>query len=264
MVELDPGVASTGTRLIVCETLDSTNAEALRLARAGERGPLWVVARTQTKGRGRRGRQWVSAPGNLFTSLLVPDSSAPEHRAELCFVAALAIHDTVAIKNPSLSDRLAIKWPNDLLLDGRKFAGILIEADQFGEGGAIVIGIGINCASHPSDTDYPSTDLASAGGPIGVDALFPALSLAMPARIAQWNNGNGFPAIRAAWLTRAVAIGSQIRVRLPTQTLTGCFESIDQAGHLVLRMSDNSLETIAAGEILISERAAAPAEPLAQ
>jgi BirA family biotin operon repressor/biotin-[acetyl-CoA-carboxylase] ligase len=249
MVELDPGVASTGTRLIDCETLGSTNAEALRLALGGDRGPLWIIARMQTHGRGRRGRHWVSPPGNLYASLLLADAGGPEHLAELCFVTALAIHDAVTRRLPQLMDRIAIKWPNDLLLSGLKFAGILIESDRVGERTAVVIGTGINCVSHPQDTEYPSTDLTSAGGLVSVNDLFAVLTLTMHERLAQWDRGAGFRTIRAEWLARAIGLGTEIQVRLPTRSLTGCFETVDQAGHLVLRMPDASIETIAAGEI---------------
>jgi BirA family biotin operon repressor/biotin-[acetyl-CoA-carboxylase] ligase len=265
MVKLDPGAAATGTRLIVYETLDSTNAEALRRAHSGDRGPLWIVAQTQTHGRGRRGRHWASMPGDLTASLLLPDFGGPAHRAELCFVAALAIHDAVLKQVPQLNGQLSIKWPNDLLLSSRKFAGILIEVDSSGEGAAVVFGIGINCAGHPQDTDYPAIDLASAGAPVSASDLFAALSLAMDERLAQWNCGTGFPSIRADWLARCIGLGAEIRVRLPTQSLTGRFETVDEAGRLVLRMPDGSVRIIAAGEIFaFPERLAVAAESTAQ
>ncbi len=265
MVELDPGVAATGTRLIVYQSLNSTNAEALRRAHGGDRGPLWIVAQIQTHGRGRRGRHWTSLPGNLTASLLLPDSGGPAHRAELCFVAALAIQDAVLKQVPQLNGQLSIKWPNDLLLFRRKFAGILIEVDSSGEGTAVVIGIGINCASHPRDTDYPAIDLACAGGPVSASDLFAALSLAMDERLTQWNCGAGFSSIRVDWLARSIGLGTEIRVRLPTQSLTGRFETVDEVGRLVLRMPDDSVRIVAAGEIFaFPERLVVAAESTAQ
>ena len=135
MMQLDPRASAAGVRLVSHELLVSTNTEALTLARAGERGPLWVTAGRQSAGRGRRGRSWTSEPGNLFASLLLTEPASPEHWSELSLVAALAIHDTIADLAPASRPRLAIKWPNDLLLDGAKFAGILAE----GEGATTVV-----------------------------------------------------------------------------------------------------------------------------
>src|SRR6266540_721448 len=130
-MKLDPRATAAGMRLVAHDVLGSTNAEALSLARQGERGPLWITAGRQTAGRGRRGRAWVSEPGNLYASLLLTDPAPAEHWPELSFVAALAIHDAVAEVAAAIRPQLAIKWPNDLLLGGEKFAGILTE----GEGG---------------------------------------------------------------------------------------------------------------------------------
>src|SRR6267142_4792177 len=157
MMQLDPRASAAGVRLVSHEVLISTNTEALALARAGERGPLWVTAGRQSAGRGRRGRTWTSAAGNLFASLLLTDPAPPEHWPELAFVAALAIHDAVAEIAPPLRAQLAIKWPNDVLLAGKKFAGILVEGEGGGQG-VVAIGIGVNCASHPNETDFPATD----------------------------------------------------------------------------------------------------------
>ena len=130
----------------------------------------------------------------------------PEHWPELAFVAALAVHDAVAEVAPALRPQLFIKWPNDLLLDGKKFAGILIEGEG-GEQGAVVVGIGVNCVSHPADTDYPATDLAAAGAAVTAEALFTTLSAKMLGRLAQWNGGEHFSTIRADWLARAAGRG---------------------------------------------------------
>jgi BirA family biotin operon repressor/biotin-[acetyl-CoA-carboxylase] ligase len=185
-MQLDPRASAAGVRLVEHEVLTSTNAEALSLAQQGERGPLWITAGRQTGGRGRHGRAWLSEPGNLHASLLLTDTAPPEHRPELSFVAALALHDAVAELARDVRGKLALKWPNDLLIDGAKFAGIagiLIEGDG-GEEGAAVIGIGVNCISHPTDTEYPATDLAAAGASIGAAALFTALSAKMVGRLA--------------------------------------------------------------------------------
>jgi BirA family transcriptional regulator, biotin operon repressor / biotin---[acetyl-CoA-carboxylase] ligase len=249
-MQLDPRASAAGVRLTAHEVLVSTNAEALALAGRGERGPLWITAGHQTGGRGRRGRTWVSERGNLFASLLLTDAALPEHWPELAFVAALAIHDAVAEVAPGLRQQLFIKWPNDLLLVGKKFSGILIEGEA-GERGAVVVGIGVNCVSHPAETDYPATDLAAAGAAVTAESLFTTLSAKMLGRLAQWNAGEHFSTIRADWLARAAGRGELLRLRLAEdQELVGRFEDVDDAGRLVLSLPDGGRKTIAAGDVV--------------
>ena len=249
-MQLDPTARAAGARLITHDTIGSTNAEALRLARAGERGPLWIVAKTQTAGRGRRGRTWVSEPGNLYASLLLTDPAPPERCPELSFVAALALHDAIGGRIPGLAARLVLKWPNDLLIDRNKFAGILVE----GEGAAVAIGIGVNCVHHPDHTETPATDLASAGVRTSPESLFAPLSGAMAARVAQWNRGAGFAAVRADWLARAAGVGKPIRVNSGEVELSGLFDGIDEAGRLVLRLADGTIQAVAAGDVFLAAR----------
>jgi BirA family transcriptional regulator, biotin operon repressor / biotin---[acetyl-CoA-carboxylase] ligase len=243
-MRLAPGASGVG--LIACDSVGSTNEEALRRARAGERGPLWITARTQSAGRGRRGRSWVSEPGNLFATLLVTDPAQPERAAQLSFVAALAVHDAIASLAPALQSRLALKWPNDVLCGGAKLAGILIEAEGT-RPLMVAIGIGVNCRHHPGDTEHPATDLAAEGADVTAEALFEALSGTMAGRMEQWQAG--FAAVRADWLARAAALGGEIAVRLGARELAGRFETLDEAGRLVLRLADGRHETIAAGEV---------------
>ena len=249
-MKLEPRASAAGVRLVAHEALGSTNAEALLLARGGERGPLWVTACRQTAGRGRRGRAWISPPGNLYASLLLTTPGRAERWPELSFVAALAIHDAVAEVAADLKPLLAIKWPNDLLLAGAKFAGVLIEGEG-GEQAAVAVGVGVNCASHPAETDFPATDLAAAGARVSPAALFGALSLKMLARLTQWNGGKGFAAVRADWLARAAGIGEDVLVRLVDRELRGRFEALDDAGGLVLRLPDGHATTIAAGDVFM-------------
>ncbi|HZP77138.1 MAG TPA: biotin--[acetyl-CoA-carboxylase] ligase [Pseudolabrys sp.] len=244
-MHLDPQAEAAGVKLIAHDAVGSTNAEAIALARVGERGPLWVTARSQSAGRGRRGAPWVSEPGNLYASLLVtglPPARAPE----LAFVSALAVHDAIGTQATQLP--LTLKWPNDVLLAGAKVAGILIE----GEGGpplAVAVGIGVNCISHPSETAYPATDLAAAGMAVMAETLFAGLSGAMLRRLAQWNAGAGFAQTRADWLARASGVGEPIRVRLPDRELDGHFAGLDASGHLLLEQAGGAIEAIAAGEV---------------
>jgi BirA family transcriptional regulator, biotin operon repressor / biotin---[acetyl-CoA-carboxylase] ligase len=236
------------------DSVDSTNAEALRRARGGARGPLWVVAATQTAGRGRRGRAWASPPGNLYASLLLVDPAPAAVAPQLAFVAGLAVHDACAALAPSLVEALRLKWPNDLLCRGAKIAGILIE----GEGGAgvgggavvaAVIGIGVNCRHHPGAVEHPATDFAAQGVPLAAPALLDALRRTMAARLAEWDRGAGFVAIRGAWLAKAAGLGQPIRARLPDREVSGVFEALDDAGRLILRIADGRCEVITAAEV---------------
>lgn len=246
-MQLDPTALAAGGRHIALDNAGSTNAEALSRARTGERGPLWITAQSQSAGRGRRGSAWISTPGNLYATLLLSEPSPPERAPQLSFVAALALHDAVAECAPHLGPMLALKWPNDLLLGGAKFAGILIEGE--GEPAfAVAIGIGVNCAGHPTDTSFPATDLAAAGALVTPAQLFAALSASMVRRLDQWQRGEGFAGIRAAWLKRAAGLGQDIRVRLPEREFSGRFEGLDEAGRLLV-LASTGLTAVTAGEV---------------
>jgi BirA family transcriptional regulator, biotin operon repressor / biotin---[acetyl-CoA-carboxylase] ligase len=236
-----------GARHKSYDTLGSTNAEALALLRAGERGPLWITAKMQSAGRGRRGNAWVSAPGNLYATLLLIEPSEPAQAPQLSFVAALAIHDAVSECAPQLAPNLKVKWPNDLLLGGKKLAGILIEGESE-KVFAVAIGIGANCASHPAESSHPATDLAANGAQAAPERLLATLAPAMERRLMQWQRGQGFVAIRADWLRRATGLGEDIRVRLPEREISGRFEGLDEAGRLLLR-GPIGVITVTAGDV---------------
>jgi BirA family biotin operon repressor/biotin-[acetyl-CoA-carboxylase] ligase len=244
-MHLDAQPIAAGVRLATYDEIGSTNAEALNLARTGERGPLWLIARAQVVGRGRHGRTWVSDPGNLYATLLLTDPMPAGRAPEQSLVAALPGHDAEAEAAPVLRNRLSLKWPNDLLADGRKLAGILIE----GEGTGIAIGIGVNCRHHPHPTGYPATDLGAVGADVSADELFPILSRTMFVRLALWEQGAGFATIREDWLARCADVGRHIRVRIGDSEHEGRFEALDADGRLLLRRADGALETISAGDV---------------
>jgi BirA family biotin operon repressor/biotin-[acetyl-CoA-carboxylase] ligase len=249
-MRLDPPAAAAGFALLAHERLASTNAEALehgRKHRGADR--VWVAAKTQTAGRGRRGRAWVSPPGNLYATLLLHDPAPPQRAPELSFVAGLAVHDAILDCAPELGSRLALKWPNDLLSTGKKLAGILIEGEGFDGYLSVAVGIGANCVHHPAQTAFPATDLAAVGANVSAPDLFAALSRAMMVRLAQWRRGEGFASIRADWLARAMGIGGHMRVRLPERELFGRCQGLDEEGRLLLRLEHGAVETIAAGDI---------------
>jgi BirA family biotin operon repressor/biotin-[acetyl-CoA-carboxylase] ligase len=255
---LDPSAAAAGFRLAVHDVLGSTNSEALAQGRDGDTGPLWVVAREQRAGRGRRGREWVSAPGNLYATLLLADPAPAETAPQLAFVAGLAVHDAIVACAREVVERLTLKWPNDVLHANRKLAGMLIESEIAAGKLAVAVGIGINCRHHPPETLFPATDLAAAGSQVSPENLFGALSRTMMSRLAQWKCGTGFAAIRADWLARASGLGREIAVRLPGHDLNGHFEGLDEAGRLLLRSADGKLQTITAGDIFPLAETGAP------
>jgi BirA family biotin operon repressor/biotin-[acetyl-CoA-carboxylase] ligase len=243
-----PAVAG-GLPVVHFTEIGSTNAEALARATAGA-PEQWIVADKQVSGRGRRGRPWVSEPGNLYSSLLLLDTAPAALSPQICFVAALAVHDALCDVAPSLDqDRLQLKWPNDLLLDGKKLVGILVEGASANAKHAVVTGVGVNCAHHPSDTPYPVTSLADEGFAVAPAVLFERLAGRMMDRLAQWQKGNAFATTRNAWLARAHGLGSEIEVKLPERALKGRFEEIDGEGALVLSLASGHREYIRAGDV---------------
>jgi BirA family transcriptional regulator, biotin operon repressor / biotin---[acetyl-CoA-carboxylase] ligase len=261
-MQLDPIAVEAGVRLEALATVGSTNKEARIRALRGERTPLWVTAEAQTAGRGRMDRSWASPAGNLYASLLLRAPSPYEHAPELAFVAALALRDAVIAEAPALASVLAFKWPNDLLLADQKCAGILIEGEATpGESLCVVIGIGINCASHPPAAAYPATDLRSHGADIAPDRLFLCLSATMCRRLAQWDRGRSFAAILDDWLAAAHGIGEEIAVRIGSAEKRGRFAGIDRSGRLILELRGGGTEKISAGDVFPLELSAGQPVP---
>nr|RAV91512.1 biotin--[acetyl-CoA-carboxylase] ligase [Aerococcus mictus] len=233
--------------------IDSTNEEARRLGDAGEKGPIWIVAESQTAGRGRRGRHWVSPTGNFMGTLFLRPQATPRKAAELSFVAAVAVHDAVeSLMPPHLRPGLKLKWPNDLLHEGRKLAGILLESSGIAgnELAWLAIGIGVNLAYHPENVEYAATSLAALGlGDISPMDGLEALATAFDRRIRQWRDVQGFAAIREAWLVRAAGLGGPITVRLSDETIEGTFSGLAPDGALELRLASGEIRHISAGDV---------------
>jgi len=246
-----PAVTVAGSfRVERFAALPSTNDAALERARAGDPGNLWLLADRQTAGRGRRGRVWVSEAGNLYASALLIDPCIPAHLAELPFVAVVAVRRAVAARLARGGERVRIKWPNDLLVDGAKVAGILLESTRLGDGRtAVAVGIGINCAHAPSGTETAATSLRAGGCGVRPEELFDDLAAAFCDSLALWERGDGFGEIRAEWLAHAGGLGAAIRVRLVDGEESGLFEAIDLGGRLVLRLGDGTTRAISAGDV---------------
>lgn len=235
-------------RVISFETLGSTNDELKRLAREGAPEGLTLRADRQTAGRGRRGRSWVSPPGNLYSSILVRPQCSAAAAAQLGFVAALGVAGAIGELAPAIA--LRCKWPNDLLANGAKVSGILLETETTAgdRPDFVVLGVGVNLVSSPRDTPYPATSLAEEGAA----GIAPATMLAVFVRrfagwLARWR-GEGFAPIRTAWLAMAAGLGEPIRVRLERDTLDGRFLDLDHDGALLLGTAGGS-RRIAAGEV---------------
>jgi BirA family biotin operon repressor/biotin-[acetyl-CoA-carboxylase] ligase len=252
---------AAGYRLSAYETIGSTSAEALDRAKGGDPGRLWVVSTSQTAGRGRRGRAWETPRGNLAASLLMSGPVDPQQSARLGFAAGLALESAIRACAPGVAVRLGmdrgasvgtglrLKWPNDVLVDGAKVAGILLEAVTTREMTRMAIGIGVNVEHSPEGLPYPATSLAACGAPITAEQLFEALSDAWIEQDEIWDSGRGFPVIRSRWLERAAGLGAAIAVGVGDTTHRGTFETIDEEGRLILRGADGSARAITAGEV---------------
>jgi BirA family biotin operon repressor/biotin-[acetyl-CoA-carboxylase] ligase len=244
-----PSGPPPGYRHIALEEVGSTNAYALELARAGEGGNLWVTAVRQSAGKGRRGRQWVSEPGNLYASLLLVDPAPVSRLGTLPLAAALGVYRALRPYFSRHPQALSIKWPNDILVDGHKICGILLESETLPVGHvAVVIGCGINCSTHPENPLYPTTDLAACGIEAGPDDVFPSLAIEMARVLTEWDRGKGFADIREAWLLAAGGKGGPVTVRWQEGEATGLFEDIDRDGYLLLNVGDKR-QRISTGDL---------------
>ena len=244
--------------ILLLDQTDSTNADARRRADAGETGPLWIVARRQTEGRGRRGRQWESQDGNLFSTLLQLTRKSPAEAAQVTFVAALAIADLLdAYAPPSL---VTIKWPNDVMLAGQKASGVLVESGAHESGGLwLAVGIGVNLAHAPEGTERPATALVhhlrgDVTAPPTVEAAAATLAGAFNVWMTRWET-LGFEPILDAWRARTVGLDGPAVARLGRETVEGIAEGVAPDGALKLRLADGSLRLISAGDVFFGEAA---------
>lgn len=235
----DPAVTSgdpwpEGFDRIVLDETDSTMSEARRRA-PDLSGPTWIMARSQTAAHGRRGRAWQHPPGNLAATVVLPSAGAPAQAALRSFTASLALHDAFTTR-VGTRGQFALKWPNDVLLNGGKVAGILLEA--LPQGG-LAIGIGVNLAQAPGAEDVepgavaPVSLAQETGVLVSPSGCLASLALAF----ADWETRfttYGFGPVREAWLSRAARLGETVTARLPSGDVAGRFDGIDAEGHLVL------------------------------
>jgi BirA family transcriptional regulator, biotin operon repressor / biotin---[acetyl-CoA-carboxylase] ligase len=235
-------VLPDGWTLVALDTVGSTNDEAAQRADAGAPEGTVVWSREQTGGRGRRGRHWASPVGNLYTSTILRPDCPAQRAAELGFAAALAVADIVPAGR-----EVRVKWPNDVLVDGGKIAGILLESaiGQTGQVQHVVAGIGVNVGFAPQlpEMRYPGSAL---GG--SVEAALEKLAAALAARLAEWRR-EGFETVRAAWLTKAGPLGAEVDVKLGEGLVRGRFAGLDREGALLLDTATGPRK-IVSGELL--------------
>ncbi|HWE45411.1 MAG TPA: biotin--[acetyl-CoA-carboxylase] ligase [Caulobacteraceae bacterium] len=232
--------------------IDSTNAEARRRADAGAVEPVWITAKRQTAGRGRRGRPWSTEIGNLAATLLTFTDKPPVEAAQVAFVAALAIADLFDAYVPA--NLVTIKWPNDVLIDGLKASGILIESGSRADGSLwLAIGCGLNLNHAPINTERPATRVADhlrhdvVRAP-KVDEAMAAFAPLFAARLEQWER-QGFAAVAADWTRRADSLGKPCTARLGTETVYGIAEGLEPDGALRLRLDTGETRKITAGDV---------------
>jgi BirA family transcriptional regulator, biotin operon repressor / biotin---[acetyl-CoA-carboxylase] ligase len=235
--------------------VDSTNEEARRRALAGESDRVWIVAGEQTAGRGRRGRAWISPQGNLHATALLIDPCPPALAPQLGFVAGVAL--ARAARDASEAD-VGLKWPNDLMLNGAKCAGILVEGIGLaGRRTGYAIGVGVNCAHAPGEVDYATSCLTGASGrAVGAGELFERLVDRFDEALVVWREGQAFDRIRAAWLDRAHSLGQRVVIESGAVRREGVFEGIDAGGRLLMR-SERGVESIEAADLSFAPRSGA-------
>lgn len=262
-----PLIASkAGYRVLGFDAIGSTNTEAMQAAMRGDSDRIWYAALQQTVGRGRRGRAWESPHGNLAASLMIVPDVDPSALGSLGFVAGVALNNALkrilpdALLHTGLDGadaaagqaekRIALKWPNDVLAEGKKLAGILLEAQKRSDGKtAIVVGFGVNVVAAPRGLPYPASSLRELGASANAETVFEALAESWVEAYTLWNNGIGLPAILALWRENAAGLGAAVAVQRNADVVRGVFETIDDAGRLIVRDSEGQRIAITAGDV---------------
>lgn len=263
---------AAGYRLRSYDSIGSTTTQAVTAAAAGDPGGIWFVAREQTAGRGRRGRPWVHQPGNLATTLLIIPDAAPTLAATLGFVAGIAIGSALSKLVPAGivkvgldgadgfdgTSRIVLKWPNDVLADGAKLVGIGLEATKIPDGRhAVAIGFGVNVAAAPQGLPYKAISLAGLGVDRSAEDVLESLSDAWVDAFGLWDEGRGIGEVLKRWRAAAAGIGAPVAINQNGQIVRGIFETIDDAGRLIVRADNNQRIAISAGDVHFGATASA-------
>ncbi len=237
-------------RLVALDAVDSTNEEARRLAAAGAPEGTLVWARSQSAGRGRRGRPWHSPRGNLYLSVLLRPKCAASGAAQIGFVTAVALGDTLRRFLPRDAP-VTFKWPNDVLVAGRKASGILLEASGVNADRLdwVVVGVGINVAASPGDVPYAAMSLSESGaGDTSVAEVLAVFAGCFLSVLETWQR-EGFEPVRSRWLEHAQGLGGPVEVRLDHETLAGRFAALDEGGGLALDLPSGGRRIVTAGDV---------------
>ncbi|MEN3930766.1 biotin--[acetyl-CoA-carboxylase] ligase [Microvirga sp. W0021] len=253
-VILPVSLREKGYRLVWQAETGSTNEDAMQAAREGAETPCWYVARQQQAGRGRHGRQWLSPAGNLYASLLLKNPCSMVEAPQLGFVTGIALYDALKTLTGAQVPDLALKWPNDVLFNGQKLVGLLLESQCMGDQVHIVIGCGINVSHRPDNPQYPVAMLHDLNPDLSLSDVFSAFSLSFDHVLSVWQETRGLSAIerfhpiRELWLERAGGIGKSASVNLPNGKINGSFIGIDALGRLELD-TGNGIKLIDAGDL---------------
>lgn len=259
---LGPNALAAGYRLFAHDSIGSTSVEAMRFAEQGDEGQLWIAAREQTAGVGRRGRAWLTPHGNLAASVLSVTHVPLEKAATLGFAAGLSLIEGLGRVAPALDistaldgsegakSRLMLKWPNDVLANGAKIAGILLQAEPVGDGMvAVVAGIGVNITIAPHGLDQATVSMAELGVKTTPEEVLAELAESWLQYERLWDHGIGLPEIRDRWLRHASGVGGEVSVTTDGEIVRGRFETIDDHGCLVIMDRNGGRRRIAAGEV---------------
>jgi BirA family biotin operon repressor/biotin-[acetyl-CoA-carboxylase] ligase len=232
--------------LVELETVDSTNDYAKKLARNAYPTGVVVWAHEQTAGRGRQGNAWVSMPGNLFMSMIMRPKAPTAQVGQLSLLTGVAVANVLESIVPA-ENKVRLKWPNDVFIDGKKAAGVLIETETQGQLRLpwAVIGIGLNVAAAPKDA-VSLHDIGVTSHEAG--HVLELISREVLLLLSRWEE-EGFAPVREAWLSRAYKLGQAITARLPKETVTGVFEGLDEKGALLITGADGRRQFISTGEV---------------
>ncbi len=238
-----------GYQLRSFESLESTSLKAKGLAQEGASSGLWVLADKQTAGKGRQGRTWSSLEGNLFASLLLHPACDISRIPELSFLSAVAVAGTLRHFS---ENNITCKWPNDVMIEGKKAAGILLESESSANPGLpwVVIGLGINIVARPKEVDYPAACLNDfSSEPISRDAVFEILAEKMAEALSRWRE-DGFGPIRTLWLNQAHNLGGKIKIESAGKFQEGTFEGLSNSGALLLKNFQGNLVEVISGTVI--------------
>ncbi|MEL6872626.1 MAG: biotin--[acetyl-CoA-carboxylase] ligase [Pseudomonadota bacterium] len=250
-----------GTEVLEVDTIASTNAAAMAAAPKQCACPFWVSAKSQTAGRGRSGRGWQSPEGNLAASMAFTTTAPADQLGQVALVAGVAIAEAVREILPAevpetgkAAPDVRLKWPNDLLINGAKIAGILVEASRAGREAVVVAGFGLNLRAAPAIQDRAVAALSDFGAVPPREQVLDILDDAFADALCLWNNGTGFADVRARWLQAALPMNTSIRVNDGHSPISGAFAGLGPSGELLLSDPKGQIRRFSFGDVDVVPR----------